>query len=78
MLGAITPPTAAAIAGPEPEMPPIIMATTTAITASAPRPWPIMAVAKRTSFWATPERSKMVPAKTNMGMVSSGYLAMPA
>jgi hypothetical protein len=71
-------PTAAEVAGPEPEMPPITMATSTATEASAPRPAPTRAVANRTRRSATPVRSKTLPTRTNIGMAISGYLAMPA
>ena len=78
MAAIITPPTAAALAGPEPEMPPRNMATTMATRGSMPGPRPTMATAKFTSRSATPERSKMEPTSTNMGMASSGYLPRPA
>ena len=78
MLRVITWPTAAEVAGPEPEMPPSTIATSTATEASAPRPAPTRAVAKRTSRSATPARSKTMPTSTNIGMAISGYFAMPA
>ena len=74
----ITPPTAAAQAGPEPEMPPRNMATAMATSGSMPGPRPTMATAKFTSRSATPDRSKMEPTSTNMGMASSGYFPRPA
>ena len=74
----ITPPTAAAQAGPEPEIPPKNIATTIATNGSMPGPRPTMATAKLTSRSATPERSKIEPTNTNMGMASSGYLPSPA
>gem|GEM_PF-4810311 len=78
MAPSITPPTAAVHAGPEPEIPPMIMATRIVMTARDPRPVPIMDVVNRRSLEATPERSNIAPARTNMGMASRGYLAMPA
>ncbi|MNK91196.1 hypothetical protein D3C87_1112830 [compost metagenome] len=74
----MTAPTAAAQAGPEPEMPPRNMATAIDTSGSMPGPRPTMAMAKSTRRLATPERSKMDPTSTNMGMASSGYLARPA
>ncbi|MNT67005.1 Uncharacterised protein [Achromobacter denitrificans] len=74
----ITAPTAAAQAGPDPEMPPRNMATAIDTSGSMPGPRPTMAIAKSTSRLATPDRSKMEPTSTNMGMASSGYLASPA
>ena len=71
-------PTAAAQAGPDPEMPPRNMATVMATTASMPGPLPVMDWARRTSLAATPERSKIEPTSTNMGMASNGYLPRPA
>jgi hypothetical protein len=48
MAAIITPPTAAALAGPEPEMPPRNMATAIATSGSMPGPRPTMATAKFT------------------------------
>ena len=78
MAAIITPPTAAALAGPEPEMPPRNMATAMATSGSMPGPRPTRATAKFTSRSATPERSKMEPTSTNIGIASSGYLPSPA
>ena len=78
MAWSMTPPTAAVQAGPEPEIPPMIMATRIVITASAPRPRPMMDSVNCSSRPATPALSKMAPASTNIGMASSGYLAIPA
>ncbi|OPY93119.1 MAG: hypothetical protein A4E73_00441 [Syntrophaceae bacterium PtaU1.Bin231] len=77
MAPSMTPPTAAVQAGPEPEMPPITMATRIVMTARDPRPCPMMDAAKRSSRAATPDRSKMAPARTNIGTARSGYFAMP-
>jgi len=77
MLRVTTPPTAAEVAGPDPEMPPMIIATIIATVASAPRPAPTSAVAKRTSRSATPVRSNTEPTSTNIGMAINGYFAMP-
>ena len=44
------------------------------VTASPPRRGPTMAEASRTIEPAMPARSKMMPASTNIGMASSGYL----
>ena len=63
-------------AGPEPEMPPRIMATRIAVAARPPRRGPTTEDAKRTMEAAMPARSKITPASTNMGMASSGYLEM--
>ena len=76
--GIITVATAAASAGPEPEMPPITMQTRIATTASPPFFAPTMEEAKVTSCFATPARSKISPARMKTGMASSGYFAMPA
>ncbi len=76
MLGSITMATAAASAGPEPLMPPMIMHTSTATRARPPWRGPISAWAKRTRRSATPERSKISPVRMNSGMAISGYLAM--
>src|SRR5690606_40617173 len=54
MATSMTPPTAAAVAGPDPEMPPIIIATRMAIIGSMPGPRPKMDEAKVTSRSATP------------------------
>ena len=70
--------TAAASAGPEPDMPPMIMHTSTATSARLPRRGPTIACAKVTRRAATPERSKITPVSTNSGMVISGYLATAA
>ena len=78
MAAIITPPTAAAFAGPEPEIPPRNIATKIATKGNIPGPLPTIATAKFTKRSATPERSKIEPTKTNIGMASSGYLAMPA
>ena len=78
MAAIITPPTAAALAGPEPEMPPRNIATAIATSGSMPGPRPTSAMAKLTSRSATPERSKIEPTSTNIGMASSGYLPRPA
>ncbi len=78
MLGIITVATAAASAGPEPDMPPMIMHTRIATSASPPRRAPTTAWAKRTSRPATPERSKIIPVRMNSGSAMSGYLAMLA
>ena len=78
MAAIITPPTAAALAGPEPEMPPRNMATAMATSGSMPGPRPTIATAKFTRRRATPERSKIEPTSTNIGMASSGYLPRPA
>ena len=78
MAAIITPPTAAALAGPEPEMPPKNMATMMATTGNMPGPRPMMATAKLTKRWATPERSKIEPTSTNMGSASRGYLVSDA
>src|SRR5262245_42120649 len=77
MLPVTTWPTAAEVAGPEPDMPPSAMQTSTDTVASAPRPAPTSAVANRTSRNATPVRSNTEPTSTNMGMAIKGYLAMP-
>ncbi|KAG0901181.1 hypothetical protein G6F32_017339 [Rhizopus arrhizus] len=74
----ITAPTAAAHAGPDPDMPPRNMATAMDTSGSMPGPRPTMAMAKSTSRLATPDRSKIEPTSTNMGMASSGYLARTA
>ena len=71
-------PTAAEVAGPEPEMPPMIIATSTATEASAPRPAPTSAVANFTRRSATPVRSNTQPTSTNIGIAISGYFAIPA
>ena len=76
MLGSITIATAAASAGPEPLIPPMIRHTSTATSASPPCRAPISAWAKRTSRAATPARSKTSPARMNSGIAISGYLAM--
>ncbi|MCY1524955.1 hypothetical protein D9M68_599160 [compost metagenome] len=78
MAAIITAPTAAALAGPEPEMPPRNIATAIATSGSMPGPRPTMAMAKLTRRSATPERSKMEPTSTNIGIASSGYLPRPA
>ena len=78
MAAIMTAPTAAALAGPEPEMPPRNIATTMATSGSMPGPRPTMAMAKFTSLSATPERSKIEPTSTNIGIASSGYLPRPA
>src|SRR5690554_4200664 len=78
MAPIMTAPTAAAQAGPEPEMPPRNMATAMVTTGSMPGPRPTMLMAKFTNRDATPERSKMEPTSTNMGMANRGYLASPA
>src|ERR1035437_3102544 len=62
--GSITAPTAAESAGPEPEIPPRIIATSTAVIASEPRLWPTTADAKGTILPATPARSKISPARS--------------
>ena len=74
----MTLPTAAALAGPEPEMPPRNMATAIATSGNMPGPRPTIEMARLTSRLATPERSKITPTSTNIGMASNGYLAMPA
>ncbi|CFM02779.1 Uncharacterised protein [Bordetella pertussis] len=78
MAAIITAPTAAAQAGPEPEIPPRNIATAIDTSGSMPGPRPTSATAKSTSRLATPERSKIEPTSTNMGIASSGYLARPA
>src|SRR5690554_2355894 len=78
MAPIMTAPTAAAQAGPEPEMPPRNIATAMVTSGSMPGARPTTATAKFTSRAATPERSKMEPTSTNMGMASSRYLASPA
>jgi hypothetical protein len=78
MAAIITAPTAAALAGPEPEMPPRNIATAMATSGSMPGPRPTIATAKFTSRSATPERSKIEPTSTNIGTASSGYLPRPA
>jgi len=70
-------PTAAASAGPEPEMPPSTMQTSTAATASPPARLPTIDSASRTRRAATPERSKIMPARMKTGTAISGYFAMP-
>ena len=77
IAGIITVATAAASAGPEPDMPPMIRQTRMATSARPPRLGPTSAWAKVISRAATPERSKMVPVRMNRGMAISGYLAMP-
>jgi hypothetical protein len=72
----MTPPTAAALAGPEPLMPPSIIATRIATVGIIPGPRPTQARAKVTMRCATPERSKIEPTSTNIGNASSGYLAI--
>ena len=57
-------------------MPPRIIATRIAVAASPPRRGPTMDEAKRTIDPAMPARSKMMPASTNIGIASSGYLEM--
>src|SRR6476646_875396 len=74
----ITPPTAAAVAGPEPEMPPSTIATRIATAGKVPGARPTQASAKVTMRRATPERSKIEPTRTNIGKASNGYLAMLA
>ena len=74
----MTAPTAAAQAGPDPEMPPRNMATIIATMGSMPGPRPTTAIARSTRRRATPERSKMEPTRTNMGIASKGYFARPA
>jgi len=54
------------------------MATAMATMGSMPGPRPTMAMAKLTSRAATPERSKIDPTSTNIGIASSGYLPSPA
>ena len=78
MAAIMTPPTAAAVAGPEPEMPPMNIATPIVTSGSMPGPRPVIASAKWTSRKATPERSKIEPTSTNIGIASSGYLPRPA
>ena len=73
-----TPPTAAALAGPDPEIPPRNMATPMATSGNMPGPRPTSATANCTRRCATPERSKIEPTSTNMGNASKGYLASPA
>jgi hypothetical protein len=73
----MAPPTAAALAGPEPEMPPRNMLTITVTAARDPALRPMRACAKLTRRRATPERSKIAPTSTNIGTASSGYFAMP-
>ncbi len=77
MPGIITIATAAASAGPEPEMPPRNMHTSTATMAGPPARLPTSTDTKRTSRSATPARSKIMPARMKTGSASSGYLAMP-
>ena len=74
----MTPPTAAALAGPEPEMPPNTIATRMATTGSMPDERPTTATANVTMRCATPDRSKIEPTSTNIGSASSGYLATEA
>ncbi len=75
MLGSITIATAAASAGPEPLMPPIIRQTITATTVKPPCRGPIIACAKRTKAAATPARSNIRPVSINRGIAINGYLA---
>ena len=77
MPGIITMATAAASAGPDPEMPPRNMQTRIATIAGAPARLPTHTDTKRTRRSATPARSKIMPARMNTGSASSGYLAMP-
>jgi hypothetical protein len=58
-------------------MPPSTMQTMIATSASPPVRLPTQAAANRTSRSATPERSNTIPASTNTGSASSGYLAIP-
>ena len=57
-------------------MPPRIIATMIAVAARPPRRGPTMDAANRTIDPAMPARSKMMPASTNIGMASNGYLEM--
>ena len=59
-------------------MPPRNIATMIATSGSMPGPRPTIAIAKLTSRSATPERSKIEPTSTNIGIASSGYLPRPA
>jgi len=77
MLGSITMATAAASAGPEPLIPPMIRQTSTATVARPPWRGPISAWAKRTRRSATPAFSNTRPVSMNSGMAISGYLATP-
>src|SRR3546814_17617764 len=70
--------TAAASAGPDPDMPPMIMQTRIATSARLPRRGPTTAWAKVTRRAATPERSKIPPVSTNIGMEINGELATEA
>jgi hypothetical protein len=72
MAAIITPPTAAALAGPEPEMPPMNMATAMATSGSMPGPRPTMAVAKLTSRAPRPSGRRSSPPARTSGSPAAG------
>ena len=70
--GTIPPPTAAVVAGPEPELAEKNMDARMVTMPSPPRMPPIMASATSTSLRESPPRSMTIPARKNMGTAMRG------
>ena len=70
--GTMTPPTAAVVAGPEPEMAEKNMDASMVTIPRPPRMPPIMASATSTSRRESPPRSITIPARKNMGTAMRG------
>ena len=72
MAGTMTPPTAAVVAGPDPEMAEKNMEANTLTMPSPPRTLPMTASATPTSLREIPPDSMTVPARKNIGTATSG------
>ena len=70
-------PTAAVVAGPEPESAPQNMQVSTATMANPPTALPTRSSKKRAIFAARRAFSRITPARTKNGMARSGKEAMP-
>ena len=70
-------PTAAVVAGPEPDSAPQNMQVSTATMARPPTALPTRSSKKRAMVAASPARSRITPASTKKGMASRGKEAMP-
>ena len=77
MAGIRIMPRAATVAGPEPEMAPKNMATTTQTMAMPPRTWPMQLSIKWTRRLEMPDSAMTFPESTKNGMARSRNFAMP-
>ena len=77
MAGIRMMPSAATVAGPEPEIAPKKQATTTHTMAMPPRRWPMQLSMNSTRRVEMPALAMMLPERTKNGIASSRNLAMP-